>query len=354
MLLAGLNPLRFKQSLAILLQQGPLNEYCDQRLIPQMAVGINSILSCYRVIYLMFFLRKHKPDILISYLFHSNIVARIFGKLLGIKVVICGQRNIDLWRKKWHVWLDRYTSKWCDKIISNTEVARLRLIEVERIPSSKIIVIPNGVSIAEKHADCDTESLFRKMGLNKESKFVLCAASFQKKKGHACLIRAFKEVLKYHPDLRLVLAGEGKERGRLELLVNELGLQDWIMMPGVITPIESLMRLSECVVLPSIWEGMPNVLLEAMALKVPVVATETGGVPEIISNDFNGILVPVHDEPSLAGAIVRVLNDADLKYRLVVNAYNTITEKYSHTSVIKKFEHALIQEYENKQNIVGD
>ena len=157
-------------------------------------------------------------------------------------------------------------------------------------------------------------------------KRVVFIGSLVKQKGADILIKAFKTVQKKHMDAELVIIGNGKEGRGLEKLADELKINVHFM--GYVDNIGGVLNESTIFVLPSRNEGFGLVLLEAMQAGVPVVATNVGGIPEIVANKQNGLLVEREDVNALAGAIIKVMEDKALRNRLISEGRKT-AEKYS-------------------------
>lgn len=141
-------------------------------------------------------------------------------------------------------------------------------------------------------------------------------------KNQELLIKAFSDVVKKHPDYTLVIYGEGDDRSKLENLVNELGLVDKVMLPGSTDRVMDEIRDATAFVLSSNFEGMPNALIEAMALGLPVISTDcpSGGPSFLINHEHNGLLVPVRNLPAMADAIKKIIEDRELAIRLGAEA----------------------------------
>src|SRR5204863_4056449 len=136
---------------------------------------------------------------------------------------------------------------------------------------------------------------------------------------------------KMNPDLRckLVIVGDGPERDRLESAAARSGVSQRIIFAGQVADVQTFYAIANVFVLPSHTEGSPNVLLEAMAANVPIVATAVGGVPEIVENEESALLVPASDPAALLAAIARLLADAELGQRLTKNAAKLVVENHS-------------------------
>jgi glycosyltransferase involved in cell wall biosynthesis len=171
--------------------------------------------------------------------------------------------------------------------------------------------------------------LRQKLGIGDMERVLLCVGRLSHEKGHVDLIRAFPKMreLAGGPPLRLVLVGEGPERARLEELCRALKLTDAVTLAGQQDDINPYYGIAEVFLLPSLSEGCPNVLLEAMAAGVPVVATAVGGIPEIVTSEKNAILVKQHDGAALAAATARILRDPRLRERLVSSAREIVSQK---------------------------
>lgn len=139
----------------------------------------------------------------------------------------------------------------------------------------------------------------------KDTKIIVTAGRLNKQKNHPLLIKAFKKVLYSHPDYKLVIYGEGPERKQDERLIKELGLKERVLLPGATKDVLAKIYNASMFVFPSYFEGMPNALMEAMALGIPCISTDCpcGGPRELLVNRKSGLLVPVDDEYAMVDAI---------------------------------------------------
>lgn len=277
------------------------------------------------------FLKKGHYEILHTFLFHANILGRILGKLLRVAVIISSQRNVDPWRKIHHVWLDRWTSSFSDVVISNSKAGQDRLVSIEKIPSQKIEVVYNGLDFSEipvknKHVSSDhygVGMVGNFWGMKGEAK------------GYFYFIEAAQRLLKIREDVYFLLVGAG-DRQKYEKRVSELGLQNHFRFLGGVTSIYEALALMDVFVLPSEWEGFPVSILEAMAFGVPVIATQVGGIPELIENGETGLLIPPRDPLAIEEAILRLLDNPVLRERLVKNAKKIVSEHFRQERMIEE------------------
>ncbi|MDE5824594.1 MAG: glycosyltransferase, partial [Lachnospiraceae bacterium] len=185
--------------------------------------------------------------------------------------------------------------------------------------------------------------LNRKISAERED-LIVTAGRLDENKNHAMLIHAFAKIADEYPTVNLVIYGEGVLRAALETLAAEKGLSDRIAFPGNVSDVADCICKARIFALTSNTEGMPNSIMEAMALGIPVISTDCpcGGPAALIENEVSGLLVPVGDAFALADAFRRILEDKDFEQKLRENACK-ITERLAPDKVNKEWE-----EYLNK------
>lgn len=180
-----------------------------------------------------------------------------------------------------------------DRVVSVGESVRRALIANEGIPARRIDVIYNGVDLA-RYSQTPTEraEVRRELGLNEEEFVVMQVARLDVIKDHPTAIRAMEHVCGEHPDARLLIVGDGPERARIEREVNRRRLDSEIRLLGERSDVARLLAAADCFLLTSVSEGIPVTLIEAMGAALPVVATDVGGVGEVVKHGLTGILAP--------------------------------------------------------------
>jgi glycosyltransferase involved in cell wall biosynthesis len=181
---------------------------------------------------------------------------------------------------------------------------------------------------------------------------VLAVGRFSREKGHIDLIQAMATLSSDDPDLKykLLLVGDGPERLRVESAARELGLDQNIIFVGHVSNVSPYYAIADVVVLPSHSEGSPNVLLEAMALRVPVVATDVGGVSEIATNEESALIVPPRQPRFFAAALARLLSDSALRQRLTDAAAARASSDFSPQSYTR----SLLEFYDSIMKSASD
>lgn len=275
-------------------------------------------------------LRKKRPGILQCFLYVANIVGRIAGKAAGVPVVLSGQRSTDPWRKWYHWYLDRLTAPWCRYVISNSYAGRDVLAVRGRFGRSKILVIPNGV-------DACAGTRPQKWNVPRTGPVVVgTIGNLRRAKGHVYLVRAAAAVIRKHPETRFVIAGEGELMETLRQEAQREGIGDSMFFRGFSRP-EDVLPLLDIFVLPSLWEGCPVSLLEAMAFGIPVVATSVGDVPAILCHRENGLVVPPGNPSLLADAISELIEQPLLRDRLSGQALETVRTGYTADAMAERY-----------------
>ena len=189
------------------------------------------------------------------------------------------------------------------------------LVERHILPPEKITLIPNAVELPVP-AVHPREAMQARFGFSPEDVVAVTAARLAPPKGHRYLLDALPLLLPDFPHLRLLLLGDGEERAALEAQRDALGLRGYVIFAGSVGGVPELLAGCDLFVLPSLWEGMPVALLEALAAGLPTLATRVAGTPEVIRDGETGLLVPPRDPAALADGLRRLLTDDALCARL--------------------------------------
>lgn len=227
--------------------------------------------------------------------------------------------------------IDRWSLPAADRLVTVCRAFARELASSTGVPLENISVQHNSIRPRPRASAEDTKALRTKLGIASDQRILLCVGRLSKEKAHIDLLAAFKRLLETSPKMNcmLIIAGDGPERGRLEAAAESFGLKESVILAGQVRNVQTLYAASDVFALPSHSEGSPNVLLEAMAANLPIVATDVGGVPEIAENNESALLVPAHDSPALAAAIAHLLTDSELARRLTTNASALVITKHS-------------------------
>lgn len=206
------------------------------------------------------------------------------------------------------------------------------------IPGLKAVVVSNGID-HQKFSPAKTfKNIRQELGISEDIILVLFIARFTAHKQPLTLIRAFSEVAVQVPGLRLLMVGDGDEKAAGVALVKELGLEDKVVFQVFRQDVPDVLAAADIFVLPSLWEGLPIGLLEAMAMGKAVIATRVDGTKEVVDDGSNGVMVEPGDVQGLAAAILRLSKDGTLRDQLSRNAMRTVREQYNASLMTRRIE----------------
>jgi glycosyltransferase involved in cell wall biosynthesis len=204
------------------------------------------------------------------------------------------------------------------------------------VPDARCVLIENAIDTEQFRRSAPIDVAKQRLDWP-PGRFLLGAVGrLSEEKGFDLLIRAVHVLVRQGIDVGLVIAGQGRQREPLERLISDLGLRDRVRLAGFQSDLRPLYEAMDLFVLSSVREGLPNVVLEAMALELPVVATRVAGVPRLIADGENGLLVDIGDQAALVGAIERALVNPQLRARLAAAARQTIEQRYCFAVRMKK------------------
>ena len=255
-------------------------------------------------------LRRKRPAILHTWMFHANIPGRVLGRLAGVPIVISSERTMGQ-ERRWRYWLSRITDRLTDRVICVAGRVADFAAQTIGISPDKLVVIHNGIPL-EDFQPGDRVVARAGLGIPTSACVVGTVGRLHPVKGTSYLLEAFADLAPGHAEAILLLVGDGPQRTQLEELARCLGVSERVRFLGNRSDVSRLLQAMDVFVLASVWEGMPNAALEAMAVGLPVVATGVGGTPEAVVDGETGLLVPPRDPDGLAQAIARLLRDPEL------------------------------------------
>lgn len=206
-------------------------------------------------------------------------------------------------------------------------------------PHFKAIVINNGINQQKFNPAKKFKDIRKEMGISQASVLLLFIARFTSQKQPLSLIKSFAQAMKVNPELQLLMVGDGDERKEAQESVKQLNLGDKVHFLNFRQDVPDLLAACDIFVLPSLWEGLPIGLLEAMSMGKSIIATNVDGTMEIIENNFNGLLIePNNLVDNLTKAIISLSADANLRNRLADNALKTVKDKFNAITMTRNIE----------------
>jgi len=272
-------------------------------------------------------LKALAPSLVHGYLLRGNFFGAAAGRAAGVPVVVTSKRGLHVPAGMAERFAVGVANRLSDVVTGNSPAVLEFTREVERAPSLVMEMIPSGVDTA-RFDPAVSRSLRDELGVV-DAPVVGTAITFRPRKGFRMLFEAFATVRERIPGARLLIAGVDAYEPDPELLARELGILDAITLLGRRSDMPDVLRAFDVFVLPSESEGMSNAILEAMAMELPVVATDVGGAAVVIDEERTGFLVDYPDSATLAERLCRLLPDPELRGRIGAAARETVVESYS-------------------------
>jgi len=272
----------------------------------------------------------YKPDVHVA-------LATLFTRKKCVLISACHTWKLRTLRERLYRWVNLGVLRCFDGIIAISPEVK-RELEYAGIRSDRISIIDNGIDVDESQ-DCSARTYAREsLGLSETDFVIGCVASLTVEKAHKDLVRAFHVVSKARSELRLVLVGDGNEQESLVQFACELALTKKVMFAGRRTDVRVLYYAFDIFALVSYAEGLPMAMLEAMAAKIPVVASSVGAIPDVIENGKNGLLVEPGNIENITKAMEYLFENADMRMKLGISGYDTIVDKYSSKRMARDYE----------------
>jgi len=280
--------------------------------------------------------RRWRPDAVQTFLPFADTLGRTAARLAGVPAIVSSIRARNIEKKRWQLWFDRLTVRWADRVVFNTRQAIPFALENEGVREGQVVYIPNGVR--EVWVEPGARGAARAAwGAGPDTRVLGTVGRLTWQKGHAALLDAFARLPKRDP-LRLILVGDGEQRPSLEAQARTLGISADVRFLGEQRETPSLLAGFDLYVHPSIYEGMSNALMEAMAAGKPCIATRVDGALELITHGETGWLVPPSDPAALAGQIAGVLADREAATRVGQAAAAHMAARFSQARMVAAFD----------------
>ena len=284
-------------------------------------------------------IRAERPDVIHAFLFWANCLSRVLGRLLRVPVRISSYRDILLWARWGYRVCDRVTAGWAQAATCCSEaVRRLALAEVGG-DARTYVTIHNGVDVARFGS---SRTVTRAdVGLRDGVPVIgTVGRLIEPEKGIAVLLQGVARLAGPPAPLacQLLIVGDGPARGQLQELVERLGISSRVVFAGMRRDIADVLPLVDVFVMPSLSEGFGIAIVEAMAAGLPVVASDVGGIPEIVQHGETGLLVPPGDPAALAAALHELVTRPDRARALGACGRQRARERFSIESAVKRHE----------------
>ncbi len=302
--------------------------------------------------------RELSVDIVHTHTSKAGILGRLAGRLARVPVVIhtvhgfAFQANIPRWQKKLYLTLERLAGRWCDGLIFIStplmkEAGRLGIGDPRTYA-----YIPSGIDVQAFRNGAlngNGQDLRQKLGLSNGVPVIGTVTRLVKEKGLELLLEAAARLKQKSWAFHMVWVGDGPLRGELEKMAQQLGVADRLFITGMCTDVPSWLSCFDLFVLPTLWEGMGRVFLEAQTAGVPVIGTKVGGVPDVIHHGLTGLLIPPGDLMALTEAMEQLLANKELRQRMGKAAAEFVSQSQFHVQfMVRKIEEVYEQAWQRR------
>jgi glycosyltransferase involved in cell wall biosynthesis len=260
-------------------------------------------------------LREIAPHIVQTWLFAGNSYGRVAARWAAVPAVIASERCVDVWKNRAQLLVDRWLAAWTDRLVVNSEAVKRFYVE-QKIPADKLRVVANAIPATPQADGEAVAAVKRELSIPDGALVVGFIGRLWPQKRVDDLISAVDALRIAGWPVRLIVAGDGPQRQMLQRFARSLQVEACMQFLGHRTDADALHAVFDVFVLPSEFEGMPNVVLEAMRAGKPVVAARIAGMDEVVVDGETGLLTPPRKPFEMAKAIHKLFGDELLRRRL--------------------------------------
>lgn len=334
----------FEHIIITLNKEGELAPKFKEKNIKIINLKQKNLIDLYSYQKLLKLINEVNPDIIISYLFHADVIGRLFIQKISNFKVIPFLRTTYNHKKYWLPRLfEKLTHKQVPHYLANSESVKDFLVG-KGVKMEKITVIPNGIDTNFYDKIPKDEKLKNNLNIDTKDIVIICVANLHINKGHKYLLEAFEEIFrnsrKIRPAPHLILVGDGQEKEKLLKQMKNYSSKNNIIFLGKRNDVPSLLKISDIFVFPTLFEGMSNALMEAMAIGLPVSATDIPENRELLDG-VNNLLFKPKDSKKIVEEISRLLSDSELRDKIGKRAKKKISNKFEMETIIEKFSNFL-------------
>lgn len=328
----------------------------DLSILPELVREINPLKDLLALIQLTRYIKKERFDIVHTNSSKAGILGRLAARLAGVPIVV---HTVHGWghhdqmgklRRGFYVFLEKCAGKLTDKIITVSDLDTKKGLNHRIGDSGKYITIRSGIDLNVFNPTIiDVEHEKRKWGIPLTNNVVGSIMRFSEQKNPLDFVRMAAEIVEKSPRVSFLLVGDGNLRPQIENSILRHNLSEKIILTGVRHDVPQLLAVMDVFVLPSLWEGLPRVIPQAMAMGLPIVATEVGGTPEAIEENQNGFLVTPKDFHAIARKVIQLLEDHNMARKMGERGRKMVYPEFCIKQMVKRTENLYEELARSKQ-----
>ncbi|EKE16390.1 MAG: hypothetical protein ACD_11C00018G0026 [uncultured bacterium] len=331
----------FEHIIITLHHPGELSEQFKQKNIPIINIGQKNVFDFFSYARLLKEVKRNKPDIIITYLFHADMIGRLFLGIITKNKIIPFLRTTYNHKKYLVARLfEKITKNLVQRYIANSESVKNFYVNNIGVKKENISIINNGIDVKFYEKIRKDENLQKELGIRKGEQIIVCVANLHINKGHQYLLKAFEINYKNNPNIKLLLVGDGKEKINLKKQIDNYSSKNNVLFLGKRNDVPKILKISDIFVLPTLFEGMSNAIMEAMASGLPIATTDIPENREIL-NEKNSCLFKTSNANDTADKIAFLLSNPELRSILKESSLRTIRNNFDINIIKKKFSNLL-------------
>lgn len=311
---------------------------------------INCIKDAKSVCQIYKIVKKYNPDLIYVHSSKAGALGRIANMLIDKPIIYNPHGwafNMKVSNKKKYIYIlvEKVLTKVCDKIIAISEQEKRSAINNRICKENKIQVIFNGIDIEEYENSIINKNSFRKkLNISDDSIVIGMVGRISEQKAPDIFIKVAAKIKDRLPNAFFIIVGDGDERKQIEKLINKLNMRDSVLITGWVKNSYEYIQAFDVAMLLSRWEGFGLAIAEYMICEVPVIATNIDAIPNLITNNENGILVEVDNISEIFNGVIRIVEDKEFSEYIIKNAKLKILKEFDvrrvaleHQSIFRKF-----------------
>lgn len=287
-------------------------------------------------------LRATKPDVVHTFFPVANIIGVIAARLAGVHTIVASRRDYGEWMNRRYLLVTRLANLFVTRIVTNSNQVKRLTERVERFPENKIVVIYNGIDVDSFSRGAPAHEFKRSLQIPEANKVVGLIANYRPMKRHETLVRAANEIAQKRDDIDFLLVGgdsvPGEPKKAIQQLVASLGIARRVHFAHANGNVHDFLSILDVGVNCSEGEGLSNAIMEYMAAEVPCVVSNSGGNPDLITDNVNGYTFAIGDHRALARNILRIIDDEPTRQRFARHAKEKLRNEMSLEAMVRGFE----------------
>jgi glycosyltransferase involved in cell wall biosynthesis len=336
-----LNRGAFEQVVITLFRPGELAPKLEAKGVTTINIGMHNFFDIKSLHKLNAEVKKQNPGLIITYLFHASLIGRLYlQQRTAVPVIPFLRSTYNFPRYLPARLFERMTKGYVSHYFANSEAVKDYYVKNIGVQPDKITIIHNGIDTSV-YDHVNGKRVKDELKLPNNSIIITCIANLAINKGHAYLLEAFETVFKRYPNAYLLVVGEGHERKNLEYQAKNYLSYSHILFLGHRTDIPEILAIATIFVLPTLFEGLSNALLEAMAARCAIITTNIPENKVIIEHNKTGLLIPTKNSAALSAALLDLINNKDQQNQLGTHAHSFIKKHFDLNTISHELEQAL-------------